>query len=165
MVRARGGPENSGRAVANAPLTREGCRYPSRSIGWRPDSAARIDRSTGEPSREVLVKRRFSRAILFLVTSLAIAPGLLAQAPPSISAAFNPGGIQPNGVSTMTFTITNPDGVNAQNGVAFSTALPANLVVATPNGLGNTCGGTATATAGSGSITLVGGTIAAGGSC
>src|SRR5262249_3913149 len=42
---------------------------------------------------------------------------------------------------------------------------PANLVVATPNGLTNSCGGTATATAGSGSVSLTGGTLATNSSC
>ena len=87
-------------------------------------------------------------------------------APPQIAKGFNPGGIQPNGVSTLTITITNP-GVNAtaETGVAFTDSLPVNVVVATPNGLTNTCGGTATATAGSGSLSLTGGTVAANSSC
>jgi uncharacterized repeat protein (TIGR01451 family)/fimbrial isopeptide formation D2 family protein len=87
-------------------------------------------------------------------------------APPAIAKAFNPTGIPLNGVSTLTVTITNPaaNGV-AENGVAFTDNFPANLVVATPNGLTNTCGGTATATAGSGSVSLTGGTIAVNSSC
>src|SRR5262249_50649570 len=86
--------------------------------------------------------------------------------PPTIAKAFNPAGILPNGVSTLTVTISNP-AINAValQGVAFTDNFPANLVVATPNGLNNTCGGTATATAGSGNVSLTGGTIATNSSC
>ena len=87
-------------------------------------------------------------------------------APPSIAKAFNPAAIAVNGVSTLTFTITNPAAnAVAETGVAFTDTLPAGIVVATPNGLTNTCGGTATATAGSGSISLTGGTVAAASTC
>jgi len=88
------------------------------------------------------------------------------QAAPSIAKAFNPNAIAPNGVSTLTFTITNPAAnVDPENGVAFTDTLPANLVVATPNGAVNNCGGTLTAVAGSGSISLTGGTVAVASSC
>ena len=87
-------------------------------------------------------------------------------APPSIAASFTPGAVPQNGTSTLTFTITNPaaDTVGA-TGVAFTDTLPAGLVVATPNGLANTCGGTATAVAGSGSVSMSAGTIATGSGC
>ena len=53
----------------------------------------------------------------------------------------------------------------ALTGVGFTDPLPAGLVVATPNGLTGTCGGTVTAVAGAGSVALVNGALAAGGSC
>src|SRR5262249_8325728 len=54
----------------------------------------------------------------------------------------------------------------ALTGVAFTDTLPVGLVVATPNGLSGTCGsGTITAVAGSGSVSLSGGTLAMNGSC
>ena len=65
----------------------------------------------------------------------------------------------------MTFTLTNPNAATALTGVGFTDALPAGLVVATPNGLANTCGGTVTATAGSGSISLTSATLAGAATC
>jgi hypothetical protein len=81
--------------------------------------------------------------------------------PPTTIKAFSPIKIAPNGISTLNITITNP-AVNTDqlNGVAFTDNFPANLVVANPDGLTNTCGGTATAAVGSGSLSLTGGTIA-----
>jgi hypothetical protein len=63
-------------------------------------------------------------------------------------------------------TITNPNNAAALTGVGFTDALPAGLVVATPNGLTGSCGGgTFTAPAGSNSVTLSGATLAASASC
>ncbi len=87
-------------------------------------------------------------------------------APPSIAKAFSPNSIALNTNSTLTFTITNPPANTvAETGVGFTDTFPAGIVVATPNGLANTCGGAVTATAGSSSVTLAGGTIAASSSC
>jgi hypothetical protein len=86
--------------------------------------------------------------------------------PPLISKAFNPTIIPLDGTASLSFTISNPAGNTvALTGVAFTDNLPAGLVVATPNALSNTCGGTVTAVSGSSTISLSGGMIAAGGSC
>jgi hypothetical protein len=104
--------------------------------------------------------------IFRLTTGGTASASIVVVAPPAISKAFVPVAIAPGGVSTLTFTITNP-AVNtaAENGVAFTDTLPANVVIATPNGLSGSCGGTVTATAGTGSVSLAGGTVAAASSC
>src|SRR6185437_14115011 len=85
--------------------------------------------------------------------------------PPTITKAFGAASILLNASTSLTFNIANPNTNLALTGVAFSDTLPAGLVVATPNGLSSTCGGTTTAAAGSGSISLSGGSLAANGSC
>ena len=87
--------------------------------------------------------------------------------PPSISKAFGATSIPLNSNTTLTFTITNPPANSSSlTGVAFTDTLPAGLVVATPNKLTGSCGGgTITATAGSGAVSLSGATLAANASC
>jgi len=97
-----------------------------------------------------------------IVKGVAASASIAVVAPPSIAKAFVPAAIAPNGVSTLFFTVINPAANTvAENGVAFTDTLPANVIVATPNGAtGNCGGGTLTAVAGSNSISLTGGTIA-----
>src|SRR5581483_10454851 len=95
--------------------------------------------------------------------SLLSATALFAQ--PTITQSLNPGSVQIGERSTLTFTINNP-AASAISAVAFTDTLPSNLFVAAPNNLVGSCGsGTITAAAGGGSVSLSGGTIAAGGSC
>ena len=67
--------------------------------------------------------------------------------------------------STLTLTLTNPN-PSALSAVAFSDTYPSGLVnhTAAPS-VSNTCGGTVTANAGTGSLTLAGGILAASGNC
>jgi uncharacterized repeat protein (TIGR01451 family) len=88
-------------------------------------------------------------------------------AAPSIAKAFSPNPIALNGVSTLTFTITNPNAGTALTGVAFTDSFPAGLqVAATPNATTTGCGSPAFApAAGNTSLSFSGGTIAASGTC
>jgi hypothetical protein len=88
-------------------------------------------------------------------------------APPVIAKSFGAANVSLNGTTSVTFTVTNPAANTvAEMGVGFTDTLPSGLVVATPNGESGSCGGgTITATAGSGTISLAGATIAAGASC
>jgi uncharacterized repeat protein (TIGR01451 family) len=86
--------------------------------------------------------------------------------PPSIKKEFLPTSIAVGGTSKLTLTITNPNGGTALAGVAVSDTLPAGVQVASTPNASNTCNGTLTgATAGSGAISLSGGSILAGLSC
>jgi hypothetical protein len=114
------------------------------------------------------VRRQIRLTVWAALAAIALACATqpaFAQSGPSISKGFSPIGIQPNGVSTLSFTLSNPNNATTLTGVAFTDNFPANLVVATPNNLTNTCGGTPTATAGSGSVSFTGGTITSGSSC
>ncbi len=88
--------------------------------------------------------------------------------PPQIAKQFVPSTIQEGGVSTLTITITNPNPGTALLNVASNDILPsapAQMTVASPLTVTNTCGGTLTATAGGSTISLSGVTLAAGASC
>jgi hypothetical protein len=83
--------------------------------------------------------------------------------PPTISTAFGAATIPLNGTTSKSFTITNPNPNTSLSGIGFTDTLPAGLVVATPNGLsGSSGGGSITATAGSGTISLSGATLGGG---
>ncbi len=84
---------------------------------------------------------------------------------PLFSKAFVPASILSSQVSTLVFTIDNTANALAATGLAFTDALPAGVVVATPPAAASTCGGTVTAVAGTGTVALSGGTVAAGASC
>ena len=84
--------------------------------------------------------------------------------PLQISKAFGAAIFPVNTITPLTIVITNPNPVPITDAGVVD-ALPGNLKVATPSGLSNTCGGTVTATAGSGSVTLLNGTVPTNGAC
>jgi hypothetical protein len=91
-------------------------------------------------------------------------------ASPTISEAFNPfaiplrtgGAIPP--ISTLTFTLTNPNTVGDFTGLGFSDSLTGMVVAASP-GFTNTCGGSWAPAAGDTLLNLTGGSLSAGQSC
>jgi uncharacterized repeat protein (TIGR01451 family) len=83
---------------------------------------------------------------------------------PTVTKTFSPTTISVGDTSQLTLTLSNSN-AGAITDVADSDTFPAGLVVANPNGLTSTCGGTATAIAGSGSESLSGGAIAGASSC
>jgi len=94
-----------------------------------------------------------------------LAVGNAANSPPTITKAFAPAQVNPNGASTMTLTITNTS-TNGASALAVTDTYPAGLINATPLVASTTCtGGTLTAAAGGASVALSGGTLAAGANC
>lgn len=85
--------------------------------------------------------------------------------PPTISKFFFQDAVAQNGTFSVDFSIKNPNDSTDLTGISFADSLPAGLIVATPNGVTNGCGGTVTAVAGSSTITFTGGTLAASTSC
>src|SRR5262249_448838 len=62
-------------------------------------------------------------------------------APPTIAKAFGAASIPVGSVTSLSFTITNPNAAATLTGIGFTDNLPAGLVIATPNGVTGRCGG------------------------
>jgi len=88
--------------------------------------------------------------------------------PPGLAKNFSPDPIGAGEVSTLTFTLSNPNAASPDGdltGIDFTDNLPTGVeVAATPN-VSTTCGGTVTASAGSSVITLADAALAANSSC
>ena len=62
--------------------------------------------------------------------------------PPTVSKAFGAASILIGQSTSLTFTVTNPNPTfTTLTNLSFADSLPGGLVVASPNGLVNTCGG------------------------
>lgn len=95
---------------------------------------------------------------------------LTAILPPTLEKTFAPSPILPNGVSTLTFVLVNPNPGHALAGVAFGDTFPvapgAMVVATTPNASTAGCGApTYAPAAGAGSISFSNGSIAPGAVC
>lgn len=77
---------------------------------------------------------------------------------------FSPDVIGPGSSTTLTFTITNPDGIPAGL-LTFSDDLPAAITVAGAPNVDSTCGGTVVAAPGGSSIGFSGGSVPGFGAC
>jgi len=99
------------------------------------------------------------------VVITAIGPAI----PPVLTKAFADSELQllgPGNTTVLFFTVTNPNPTISMPAVAFTDTLPLGLQIATPNNLQGSCGGgTITAVAGTGSISLSGATLAPSASC
>jgi uncharacterized repeat protein (TIGR01451 family) len=89
-----------------------------------------------------------------------------APAAPTFTKSFGSSSINQGDTIPVTFTISNSNPIPL-TGLAFTDTLPSGLQIQNPNGLTNTCGapGTASAPAGTGTISMSGGTVAAMSSC
>ncbi|MCB9297735.1 MAG: DUF11 domain-containing protein [Lewinellaceae bacterium] len=91
---------------------------------------------------------------------------LTVEPPPTFAKAFSPDQIFVGNPSTLVFTIDNSASTLPATGLNFSDFLPAGMAVAAAPAASTTCtGGALTAPAGSGTISYIGGTVAAGASC
>lgn len=96
----------------------------------------------------------------------AMTASITVVSPPLISKAFGVSSVTTGSGTTLTFTVTNANTGTALTGVGFTDTFPAGIIIATPNGLVGSCGGgTITATAAAGSVSLAGATLAATTSC
>jgi|CXWL01.1.fsa_nt_gi uncharacterized repeat protein (TIGR01451 family) len=88
-------------------------------------------------------------------------------AAPSLAKAFEPAAVYLGEVSTLSFTVTNPNTVESLQGVGFVDPLPAGLIVAsTPNAGSSGCGSPSFApSAGATSVAVSGATVVAGAPC
>lgn len=128
------------------------CRLTVSVIGEQPGSFTNVISPANISNNE-------NRNITSNITATLTVSGL------SVSKVFQPGTVNPNGVSTLTITLTNNNTEQIDN-VSLTNTLPGTLtqgvVIANPPRASTTCGGgSVTATAGTQTITLSNGIIPA----
>ncbi|QGX96759.1 autotransporter outer membrane beta-barrel domain-containing protein (plasmid) [Roseovarius faecimaris] len=84
--------------------------------------------------------------------------------PLTASMSFAPGTIEQFNTSVLSYTLTNAAQIAAGD-VTLTDTLPADVTLASPASPANSCGGSLSAADGGSSVSLTGGTVAAGGSC
>ncbi len=96
-----------------------------------------------------------------------LVPGLSsgAECSPVVTKSFSPTTISSGGLGRMTLTIRNRNPTDALAALSLTDTYPSGLVNRSPVNLANACGGTVTATAGAGSLSLASGALAADSSC
>jgi uncharacterized repeat protein (TIGR01451 family) len=109
-----------------------------------------------------LLSRPGWRVPCLLLASAAICFGQ--ATPPTVQKTFFVDAFALNSTTVIDFTLQNP-GAGTLTGISFTDPLPAGLVVASPNGLSNGCGGSVTANPNASSIVVSGVSLNAGDSC
>ena len=84
---------------------------------------------------------------------------------PGFARVFSPDTIAQGGETQIVFTVDNTANAIGMTGMAFDDSLPAGVSVADTPGTDNSCGGTFNPVAGATTLTLMGGTLAAGATC
>ena len=107
--------------------------------------------------------RRLRPAFVLLAASFLAAVPAAAQ--PVFTKAFAPGTIGAGSTSRLTFVIDNGDMGAPAGELAFTDVLPADVTLAQPPSVTNTCGGVVTAPSGGTTVTLSGASLGPGEAC
>ncbi|MEL7092733.1 MAG: autotransporter outer membrane beta-barrel domain-containing protein, partial [Pseudomonadota bacterium] len=146
--------------VSGSPLSLEGGTIPAAGTCTASlDLRAIGDGSLAQPTGDVITSLGTSASV---DAALTVTPA----ASLGYTIAINPGSVTQGNVATVTVTLDNSANLIAANAAAFSVALGGTMeVAAAPNAATTCAAGTVTATAGSSSADLAGGTITEGTSC
>jgi hypothetical protein len=88
-----------------------------------------------------------------------------AIAPPAVAKSFGAVAVPVGQPTTLTLTVTNPNAAVSLSGIIVTDPFPLGLIVASPNNLANTCGGTVVAIPATPLVLLTGGSLAPMASC